>query len=99
VEVAEKIGGEIVNVDAFQLYRGLDVVTAKPSRAERERVPHHLYDVLEAEEHCDAQRFRDLALPVIAEIAGRGKWPIVVGGSGLYIKALSQGASAAGTGP
>lgn len=91
VGLAERIGGEIVNADAFQLYQGLDVVTAKPSRAERERVPHHLYDVLEAEEHCDAQRFRDLALPVIAEIAGRGKWPIVVGGSGLYIKALSHG--------
>jgi len=91
VALAERIGGEVVNADAFQLYRGLDTLTAKPSPAERERVPHHLYDVLDASEHCDAQRYRELALPVIAEIAGRGRWPIVVGGSGLYIKALSHG--------
>ncbi len=91
VALAEVIGGEIVNADAFQLYRGLDVLTAKPSRAERERVQHHLYDVLDPESPCDAQRYRELALPVIAEIAGRGRWPIVVGGAGLYIKALSHG--------
>ena len=91
VALAERIGGEIVNADAFQLYRGLDVLTAKPSLAERERVPHHLYDVIDPESPCDAQRYRELALPVIADIASRGRWPIVVGGSGLYIKALSHG--------
>ena len=91
VALAECIGGEIVNADAFQLYRGLDTLTAKPSRVERERVPHHLYDALDPESLCDAQRYRELALPVIADIAGRGIWPIVVGGSGLYIKALSHG--------
>jgi tRNA dimethylallyltransferase len=91
VALAECIGGEIVNADAFQLYRGLDTLTAKPSRVERERVPHHLYDAFDPESLCDAQRYRELALPVIADIAGRGIWPIVVGGSGLYIKALSHG--------
>jgi len=91
VALAERIGGEVVNADAFQLYRGLDALTAKPTHAERERVPHHLYDVLDPESLCDAQRYRELALPVIAEIAGRGRWPIVVGGAGLYIKALSHG--------
>lgn len=89
--LAEQFGGEIVNADAFQLYRGLDVITAKPPSADRERVPHHLYDVLDPHEHCDAQRYRDLALPEIERIAARGRWPIVVGGSGLYIKALSHG--------
>lgn len=91
VALAEQVGGEIVNADAFQLYRGLDVLTAKPCREDRRRVPHHLYDVLDPVSSCDAQHYRDLALPVIANIAARGRWPIVVGGSGLYLKALSHG--------
>lgn len=89
--LAERIGGEVVNADAFQIYRGLDIVTAKPSAEERARVPHHLFDVLEPTENCDAQRYRDLALPVIAEIIARGRTPIMVGGSGLYVKALTHG--------
>lgn len=89
--LAERIGGEVVNADAFQVYRGLDIVTAKPSQEDRARVPHHLFDVLEPAENCDAQRYREMALPVIAEIESRGKVPIVVGGSGLYIKALTHG--------
>lgn len=89
--LAQRIGGEIVNADAFQLYRGLDIVTAKPAKADRELAPHHLYDVLDPAENCDAQRFRGLALPALAEIEARGKTPIVVGGSGLYVKALTHG--------
>lgn len=89
--LAERAGGEIVNADAFQLYRGLDIVTAKPSPADRARVPHHLYDVLTPDEYCDAQRLREMALPIIADIQSRGRLPIVVGGSGLYIKALTHG--------
>ena len=89
--LAERAGGEIVNADAFQLYRGLDIVTAKPSPADRSRVPHHLYDVLDPDEYCDAQRLREMALPIIADIQSRGRLPIVVGGSGLYIKALTHG--------
>lgn len=89
--LAERIGGEVVNADAFQIYRGLDIVSAKPSAAERARLPHHLFDVLEPTENCDAQRYRELALPMIAEISARGRVPIVVGGSGLYIKALTHG--------
>lgn len=89
--LAEKIGGEVVNADAFQVYRHMDVVTAKPSKEERARVPHHLFDVLDPTENCDAQRYREMALPVIAEIESRGNVPIVVGGSGLYIKALTHG--------
>ncbi len=91
LELAQRIGGEIVNADAFQIYRGLDVCSAKPSRAERALVPHHLFDALDPAESCDAQRFRELALPVIDDIAARGQWPIVVGGSGLYMKALTHG--------
>lgn len=91
VKLAERAGGEIVNADAFQLYEGMDILTAKPSAAERAAVPHHLYGVLPVTESCDAQRYREMALPVIEEILQRGKLPIVVGGSGLYIKALSHG--------
>jgi tRNA dimethylallyltransferase len=92
--LAQRIGGEIVNADAFQLYRELDIVSAKPSKAERSLVPHHLYDVLDPAEHCDAQRFRDMAMPVLEDIAARGKTAIVAGGSGLYVKALTHGLAA-----
>jgi tRNA dimethylallyltransferase len=91
VLLAERLGGEIVNADAFQLYQGMDLLTAKPGPADLARVPHHLYSVLPADERCDAQRYRELALPVLADIAARGRLPIVVGGSGLYVKALSHG--------
>ena len=93
LEIAERIGGEIVNADAFQLYRGLDICTAKPSREDRQRVPHHLFDVLSPDEICDAQFYSELARPVIADIISRGRVPIVVGGSGLYVKALTHGLS------
>lgn len=93
LDLAERIRGEIVNADAFQLYAGLDILTAKPSAADFARVPHHLYGVLPLSESCDAQRYHSLALPVIGEIASRGRVPIVVGGSGLYLKALTHGLS------
>ena len=89
--LAREIGGEIVNADAFQLYRGLPIITAQPSSDELATVPHHLYAVLEPSEACDAQRYHDLVQPVIADVAGRGHWPIVVGGSGLYLKSLTHG--------
>lgn len=91
--LAERIGGEIVNADAFQLYAGMDILTAKPAAVEMRRVPHHLYGVLPLTESCDAQRYHALATPVITEIARRGRAPIVVGGSGLYLKALTHGLS------
>lgn len=89
--LATRIGGEIVNADAFQLYRGLDIVTAKPSTQDQRAVPHHLIDVLDPSETCDAHRYRTMALPIIEDIARRGRTPIIVGGSGLYVKALSHG--------
>jgi tRNA dimethylallyltransferase len=93
IELALRFDGEIVNADAFQLYRGLDICTAKPAAQDFARVPHHLYGVLSLGELCDAQFFCDLAKPVIAEIISRGKVPIIVGGSGLYLKALTHGLS------
>jgi tRNA dimethylallyltransferase len=93
IALAEHVGGEIVNADAFQLYAGMDILTAKPAPAELARVPHHLYGVIPLTESCDAQRYHSLALPIINDIAARGRMPIVVGGSGLYIKALTHGLS------
>jgi tRNA dimethylallyltransferase len=91
--LAEVLGGEIVNVDAFQLYQGLNICTAKPSVFERQQVPHHLYDVLAPTELSDAAFYAELARPVIADIMARSRVPIIVGGSGLYVKALTHGLS------
>jgi tRNA dimethylallyltransferase len=89
--LAERFGGEIVNADSRQVYRHMDVGTDKPSLADRQRVPHHLFDVADPDQHFDAARYRDLARAVTAEIASRGRLPIVVGGTGLYIRALARG--------
>jgi tRNA dimethylallyltransferase len=86
-------GGEIVNADALQVYRGFDLGTAKPGAALRLRVPHHLIDVLDPHERWSAGEFARRARLAIAAIRGRGRWPIVVGGSGLYLRALLSGIS------
>lgn len=93
LRLAEEIGGEIVNADALQVYRGLDVGTAKPTPEERRRVPHHLIDVLDPDQPWSAGEFARGARAAIAEIEGRGRRPIVVGGSGLYLRALTEGLS------
>ncbi|MES2922237.1 MAG: tRNA (adenosine(37)-N6)-dimethylallyltransferase MiaA [Verrucomicrobiota bacterium] len=93
LEMAEKLDGEIVNADAFQLYRGLEIVSAAPSADELSCWPHHLYGVLEPTESADAQRYVNLAKPLIAEIQSRGKTPVITGGSGLYLKFLTHGAA------
>ncbi len=91
LRLAEEKGLEIVNADATLVYKGLDIGTAKPTRAERARVPHHLVDVLEPSEAMSVVRFLDLAEVAIADVLGRGKLPLVVGGTGYYIRALSEG--------
>lgn len=91
--LADALDGEIVNADAFQLYRGAPVVTAAPGSDDLARVPHHLYGVLDPTESCDAMRYRRLALPVIEEIQSRGRVPVVTGGSGLYLKFVTHGPS------
>lgn len=93
LETAARLDGEIVNADAFQLYRGLEIVSAAPSAAELAGWPHHLYGVLQPTESADAQRYVNLVKPVIAEIQSRGKTPVIAGGSGLYLKFLTHGAA------
>jgi tRNA dimethylallyltransferase len=89
--LAEKIGGEIITVDSMQVYRGLDIGTAKPTPAERARVPHHLIDVCDLHEAFDAAQFIQLAQKAVAEIQSRGRTPIFCGGTGLYFKAFRDG--------
>jgi tRNA dimethylallyltransferase len=89
--LAEKIGGEIITVDSMQVYRGLDIGTAKPTPAERVRVPHHLIDVCDLHEAFDAAQFIQLAQKAVAEIQSRGRTPIFCGGTGLYFKAFRDG--------
>jgi tRNA dimethylallyltransferase len=89
--LAEFLGGEIVSADSVQVYRGLDIGTAKPTREERARVPHHLIDVAEPTEAYSAGRFREEAGAAIREIVARGRVPLVCGGTGLYLRALLHG--------
>jgi tRNA dimethylallyltransferase len=89
--LAEKIGGEIISADSMQVYRGLDIGTAKPSPAERARVPHHLIDICDLTENFDAAQFIRLAQKAAEEIQSRNKIPIFCGGTGLYFKAFMSG--------
>lgn len=91
VALAEKIAGEIISVDSMQVYRGLDIGTAKPDAATRKRIPHHLIDVCELNEPFDAAKFVRLAERAVAEIRSRNNVPIFCGGTGLYFKAFLDG--------
>lgn len=86
---------EVVSADSMQVYRHMDIATAKPSRAERARLPHHLIDVVDPDEEFNAGMFSAQASKIIAEVRSRGKIPVIVGGTGLYIKALVYGLSPA----
>lgn len=90
-DVAARLGAEIVNADAFQLYRGLDLLSAASDAAVTAKAPHHLLGIIPLEEEMNAGKFRERALTAIEEIHLRGKLAIVVGGGGLYIKALTHG--------
>jgi len=91
IEAALLVGGEIVNADSQQVYRGLDAGTAKPTAEEQASVPHHLLDVVDPGDRMDAARWVALADAAIAAIAARGRVPVVVGGTGLYLRALLHG--------
>ena len=92
--LAARFPVEIVSVDSAQVYRGMDIGTAKPDAATRARVPHHLVDLLDPTEAYSAARFRADALSAIAAIRARGRVPLLVGGTMLYFKALAEGLSA-----
>ena len=92
--LAERHAVEIVSVDSAQVYRGMDVGTAKPPREARSRIPHHLIDVVEPTEAYSAGRFRDDALRLVAEIHARGRVPVLAGGTMLYFASLTRGLAA-----
>jgi len=91
MRAADALAGEIVSADSRQIYRGMDVGTAKPTRAERARVRHHLIDVADPGERYDVARYQREARAALAEVRARGRVAIVVGGTGLYVRALLDG--------
>lgn len=91
LRLAERLNGEIVSVDSMQVYRGLDIGTAKPTREESARVPHHLIDILDPNETFDAAQFLRRASDAIGDIQSRGRIAILCGGTGLYFKAWLEG--------
>lgn len=91
LELAERFGTEIISADSMAVYKNFNVGTAKPTQAQLERVPHHLINILEAEEKFSVGEFVRLARPIITRLNLRGKIPIVAGGTGLYIQALVEG--------
>src|SRR5574337_855336 len=91
VALAERTGGEIVAADSMQVYRGLDIGTAKPTADDQSRIPHHLLDVVAPDQPFTAADYVRLASAAIVDIRTRGRLPIVVGGTGLYVRALFYG--------
>lgn len=89
--LAERLGGEIVSCDSVAVYRGMDVGTAKPTPDERARIAHHLIDVADPDEAFTAGEYSRQARAALREIAGRGRLPVVTGGTGLYLRALTEG--------
>ena len=91
VEVALRCNAEIIGADAFQAYEGMDILTAKPSRAQRERVRHHLVDAIPLPHVFDVAQYAEAARAAIHDVTARGLVPLVVGGTGMYIRALTHG--------
>lgn len=88
VRLAKRLGGEVISCDSMQLYRGMDIGTATPDMAEREGVPHHMFDIADPSEEFSAADYARMAAPVIEDVAARGKLPILCGGTGLYRDAV-----------
>ena len=91
IQLAEKLGGEIISADSMQIYRYMDIGTAKPTADEQKRIRHHMIDILDPAEDFDAVQFAQMAREKVMQLHQRGVMPVVVGGTGLYIKALTQG--------
>src|SRR5690606_26053096 len=97
--LARELGAEVVNADSMQLYRGLDIGTAKLTPAERADVPHHVLDIWEVTEPASVAEYQRLARAAVADIQSRGRVPLLVGGSGLYVRAVLERFEFPGTDP
>jgi tRNA dimethylallyltransferase len=91
IDFARAVNGEIISADSMQIYRGMNIGTAKPSQAERRAVPHHMLDIIGADEEFSVGAYKSLAEQKINEVLSRGKIPIICGGTGLYVRALLYG--------
>ena len=91
VEIAKRFGGEIISADSMQIYKYMDIATAKPTEDEKQGIPHHLMDFVEPSESFSVARFCELAAKAINDIADRGKLPVIAGGTGLYVDSLLNG--------
>lgn len=91
IALAQELGGEIVSCDSMQIYRGMDIGTAKPTVQERQGIPHHMLDVADPTEDFSVSRYCDMASPIVDDILARGKTAIIAGGTGLYMDALIRG--------
>ena len=91
VEIAKRFGGEIISADSMQIYKYMDIATAKPTEDEKQGIPHHLMDFVEPSESFSVARFCELAVKAINDIADRGKLPVIAGGTGLYVDSLLNG--------
>jgi len=89
IHLCKALDAEVVSMDSMQIYRGMDIGTAKPTRAEREAAVHHMIDVADPDEIFTVSAYRDMAMPILSDILDRGKLPILVGGTGLYLNAIS----------
>jgi tRNA dimethylallyltransferase len=99
VELAQRLGGEVVNADSMQLYRGLDIGTAKPTATEQQGVPHHLLDLWDVTERANVADYQRTARAAIDDVLARGRVPLLVGGSGLYVRAVVDELEFPGTDP
>ena len=88
IEIAQHYNGEVISADSMQLYKGLDIATAKPTPEEMQGIPHHLISVLEPAHACSVAQYTDMAREKIAQVQSRGKLPVIVGGTGLYLDSL-----------
>jgi tRNA dimethylallyltransferase len=93
IELAGRLNGAVINCDSMQVYDGLPILTAQPTETERGKIPHYLFGVLHPNDACNAARWRVMAIEKINEILAAGKTPIIAGGTGLYVKALTEGLS------
>ena len=91
VELAKELGGEVISCDSMQIYKGMDIGTAKPTREEMQGIPHYMLDVCEPAEDFSVSRYCEMADPILQEILARGKTAIITGGTGLYMDALIRG--------
>lgn len=94
IQLAQALGAEIINADSMQIYADLRTITARPEPDEEAQVPHHLFGILDASDVCSAQRWVDLARACIADIEARGRRALIVGGTGFYIRAMTEGLDA-----